>query len=385
MLHLFNKTYLEIDSFIDQNVDRIVISNLTGIPLSSHTERFFIGNLFAYGTSFEETVGEGKAFENFIQMLNTCNDHNVATNKKVIIYCDKETLMKITSLWFKLIFKNPQSATCYNIIKSWFNKESYMTNAGYLRATDEGNYIAFDINEPEFTQTFNTTTLSDEGQTVFFDKVKEMLSLEYYIASYYHDGSKKDSLKNIVKLMIKRHIRDMTKDVWRIIVKHIGSSKFQQVMNVSLNYTVSNYIQALDDIRFNSLRLIGANQSSYDDWSSIHTLPNFSNLSDPQIEEIKEQILKVYAIALHGLTYTDFDSFSSMMKNRNNLFFKIAKSNNITDEELTQVVGSSFLVNDLEKFWSSIDLKNINVYLLAHFVELKEANQQALLTGYVLK
>lgn len=385
MLHLFKKTYLDIDSYVDSNIDRIVLSKEKGTEFYKLLEDFFKGKLIAYGQDLNDVIGEGKIFNDFISMLNVCYEHNTKTNRKVVIYCDRSTFMLLSSMWFKTILKMPQNSSVFNILKSYFNKQIYISNIMYERPNNNDDYETFNLNEADFYQTFDTVQLKNTDVDDFYNKVKGSLSLEYYIASYYYDNSFKDELKNTAKLMILRLMGYVVKDAWKIISTNIANKKFREKMLVSKEYNNSNYIDALNDIRFNSLKSFGANLSNTDDWSSVHVLPDVSYLSDAQVEEIKNQIVKCYALAVNGLDNDDFNSFGSYLKKNLNLYFDVLKSRNFSDQTFEEIVSPLNLSEGLEKFWSSVDRRNINFFLIDQFIEIKIASQQSLLSGYCLK
>lgn len=384
MLHLFKKTYLEIDSFIDGNIDRIIISETHGNPPYSKMEIFYDGILMGYGLTLDDVAGEGKAFSSFLNMLKACYQHNVNANTKVIIYCDKPSLMKILTMWHKLILQNPTSANSFSILRAHFNKQIYMTNASYERANDQDNYEAFGINESEFTACFNNTTLTEQDQD-FLNSIRDSLSLELYLSSYYYNGTFKDQLKSVVKLMATRYIKDITKETWTRIVTNIANSNFREKLNFTSSYNFSNYPEAFGDSRLNSLKMVGANLPFYDDSSSIHTLPNISTLTEPQIEEIKSQVLTCYFYSMNDLSSDIPENFGTQYKQKLDLFFNIAKSDIISDVDFEKFVDSTKLVNSVEKFWSLPDQKNINFFFIDEITKLKASNQQALLSGYLLK
>lgn len=385
MLHLFKKTYLDIDSNIDSNLDRIIISEKAGHPPYSKMEIFFHGNLLGHGLNLEEVVGEGKTFGSFVSMLETCFQHNSSTNKKVIIHCDKIAFMKFSSLWFKLILKNPTASGCFKILLGFFNKQTFITNAAYDKANDQENYESFDMNELEFTQIFNQTTLTDENKETFLNSIKSSLSLEYYMASYYYDGSFKNELKAMVKLMIHRFVKDLVKDIWTKIATNISNKSLRDKMGFNGTYNFINYSNALSDVRLNSLRSMGAHLPFYDDWSSIHTLPFISSLSEPQIEEIKDQIIKTTFYSINSVNLEGLEIISNLLKPKLDLYFKISRDETFSDQDFDIVINSVSLSNDIEKFWSHPDRKNINFFFIDELTQLKANNQQALLSEYVLK
>ena len=63
MLHLFKKVYIEFDTRMSVDHDRIVISEEMGYPMHDELGKIAGGVLINYGTSIDEVIGyrgEGK-------------------------------------------------------------------------------------------------------------------------------------------------------------------------------------------------------------------------------------------------------------------------------------------------------------------------------------
>jgi hypothetical protein len=120
MLHLFNKTYLEFDDNVDINIDRVVISSRYGIPVLAALDKVAYGELLSYGKTLDDVLGEG----DFIDFIESVVTHGTTSNKKVIIFCDKQNYNKFVSLWFKLILPNLDSTSfcnCFSVLSSTFS------------------------------------------------------------------------------------------------------------------------------------------------------------------------------------------------------------------------------------------------------------------------
>jgi hypothetical protein len=60
MLHLFNKTYLDVDFCIDVNEHRIVVSEENGVSMLEALEKISSGKLYAAGKTVDDIVGHDK-------------------------------------------------------------------------------------------------------------------------------------------------------------------------------------------------------------------------------------------------------------------------------------------------------------------------------------
>ena len=102
MLHLFNKVYLEFDDKIDVNLDRVVISNRYGIPMSQNIEKISYGKVIHFSKNLNE-LNSTISFENLITELKL---HGDSSGKKIMIYCDKQNYIRFMATWFKLVLPN---------------------------------------------------------------------------------------------------------------------------------------------------------------------------------------------------------------------------------------------------------------------------------------
>jgi hypothetical protein len=384
MLHLFKKTYLDIDSFIDPNLGRIVISKVAGNPLSSKMELFYVGRLFAHGHSVSDVIGADKIYTSFADMLDFCFNYNEQTGKKLVIYCDKESYAEIAAMWFKTIFVNIDASSAYRIVSTYFNKQILITTPDYNRPHDQDNYVQFNLTEQEFTQTFNNV-VTPTGIENFLTKSQSERSIEYLLASYYFNGSHKDQLKGKVKLMMNRYVQDFMRDCWKTLVYNIGNARFREFLGLS-TYNVDDYASALNDVRLNSLKIAGADNYQRDDWEVKYNL-NLATFTDPQVQEIKELIAKITISTIYGFDAPESNSgqFPQDLNDKLNLFVNILKYSQFSDQDFDRVINAENLLDATERFWAPTDVENINIFLVDYFVTMKKQNQQALLSTYLLK
>ena len=57
MFHLFRKTYIEVETRIDLNVHRIVISETHGYPVLEMLSKIYGGALLAFGSTYDDIFG----------------------------------------------------------------------------------------------------------------------------------------------------------------------------------------------------------------------------------------------------------------------------------------------------------------------------------------
>ncbi len=229
MLHLFNKTYLEIDSFINLNIDRIVISKEAGLNLLENLKQLYIGRLFACGATLSDVVGTDKIYPTFASMLDFCYEFNNTADKKIVIYCDKATYMTLSSMWFKMNFKEIDSTAAYRIIKASFSKDILLGGKTVHNLEDE--YLQALPSQLEFHNAYQLATVDASSLTSFMSKIADGKSIEYMMSSYFVDGSYKDQLKKSVRFMINRHVEVSLYEVWKSIQTNILRKSVQEALS----------------------------------------------------------------------------------------------------------------------------------------------------------
>lgn len=370
MIHLFNKTYLDIDKFIDDSQDRIVISAQNGFRMLGRPEPEQYGWLHAYGTNFDEVVGEGKAFSSLYDMLAFCLTKNDTDNRRVIIYCDKDTYMKISALWFKTIFQSITAIQSYKIVKADFARTILLGSKQMARVQAE--YLAAMPTEEEFASVFAANTPVGDA-TAFLASTANFKSLEFLLASYLYDGSYKAQLKSIYRLMINRNVESMLRDAWSCLRTNALQTEFQSAIGIQL-YTVENIISLLDDpavaLLTNALP---------------HTLPttegssstiDLTTLTAAELAELKG-IVELILSYPNGNMSTVFS--------RANQYFAIVARTEFTDADLEAVITLELSNSEGVRFWNLKDRENLNLYFLDFVFESKKANQVAALAPYLLK
>jgi hypothetical protein len=369
MIHLFNKTYLDIDKFIDDSQDRIVISAQNGFRLLGRPEPEQYGWLHAYGTTFDEVVGEGKTFSSLYDMLAFCLTKNDTDNRRVIIYCDKATYMLLCALWFKTIFQSITASQAYKIIKADFSKAIVLGSK--LQAKVQAEYLATMPTTEEFDTVFAANT-PDGDATSFLSSISNLKSLEFLLASYFYNDSCKVQLKSVYRLMINRNVESMLRDTWSCIRANALQSDFQSAIGIQ-SYTIDNVISLLEDPAVSVLTNV-----------LPHTLPTTEKISstiDLTVLSTEDKAtLKQLVASVHTFTNDTSNVFS-----RANQYFDIVSKTEFTDADLETVIALELSNEDGVRFWSLKDRENINLYFLDFVFESKKSNQVAVLSPYLLK
>jgi len=370
MIHLFNKTYLDIDAFIDDSQDRIVISAQNGFPMLGRPEPLQYGWLHAYGTSFDEVVGAGKTFSSIFDMFQFCLDKNISDNRRVIIYCDKETFMTISSLWFKTIFKSIDAEHSYKFVKSAFARSVIIGAKSNARI--QATYLAQIPTMSEFSTAFagaSTEASSEE----FLASIANFKSLEFLLSSYLVDGSYKEQLKTVYRLMINRTVETMMLDAWKCIRYNALQTEFQSTVGIS-HYTIDNILDLLSDPGVAGL--VNALPYTLPSTEGVKSSLDLTTISDTEFNELKSKVELI-------LSYPSGDMgpiFSKFTQ-----YFNTARKAEFTDSDLESAIALELLNSEGVRLWSLKDRDNINIYFIDHVFEAKKANQTSTLTPYLLK
>lgn len=376
MFHLFNKTYIDIDAFINMNIDRIVISKTNGVPLLAVLNQMYAGRLFGYGKTLSDIVGPDKQFPTLLDMLKFCFDYNKSTNKRIVIYCDREAHMELTSAWFKNIFVNIDSDSAYRIVQAYFAKEILVSQRDVTDLQD--HYKVFAIQRDEFTTVFNATVDNplDDG---LLNEITGYRSVEYLLASYIYNGSHMEELKNRTYDMIVRHTEEHLKETWRSIQINIMKQSWQEMLYTK-TYTLDNILEIDQDPQLQALK----NTNAWRAYAGVSELPreqmNITGYSDAEINQIKSQVNKTYFNSPNE--DTPHPSFI-----RKDIYIDLCRKpkDQFTEADLITVLDMELNPPDDERFYSLKDMVSINIYLADFFFEARKYGRNATLAPYLLK
>jgi hypothetical protein len=375
MFHLFRKTYIEIDSFIDLNLDRIIISETNGYPVLEMLNSLYIGTAHAYGSAYEDVVGEGKQFSSFLDMMQFCFNQNESTDTKIIIYCDQTAYVRIISEWYKTIFVSIDAESAYIITKANFNKEVLITHRSIQGLADQ--YETFLPSLEVFQTTFDMITVDEVDSYSFVNGLGNNRSIEYLLASYLYNGSHKDELKYRLWDMLNRHVEEYFKEAWRSVQLNILKEGWQTLLGTSA-YSLNNITDVLDDPVLEPLKRTNAWRAAAGGINTARTPLDLSSFTEEEITKIKELTHKTWLPSLPTTpVHPAFD--------RAHTYIDIVKSPGVTDEELLQIIDYELNPPDDLRFYSMKDEESVNVYFVDWILEARRLENIAILEPYVLK
>lgn len=379
MLHLFKKTYITLDISVDLDYHRFVVSKEVGYPLGDFLEALHPNKLLGYGRSFEELKEKGQTIEDIIQACLLKNNENY----KCIIYCDKESFSKFLSIWFKSIFLNIDCKSSYQIIQAYFSKRTLLSY--YSDRSTKGDEPFIHTRKQtfeEFKEIFDSTEENTEVTNLAM-QLNSSRTLEYLLGTYIYDGSYKEELKNITKVMINRYVEGVLKETWRTLIENaILKPEFLKVLNIDTVYSLEN----LDDIK-NEERLqplVKANA-----WRMVHTKFD-RNRKDLNLKEFdwKEILLIKYQIQAslwENVTYKPIPKLVDNLTSRVFLYMDCLLAPEFTDDHLEEILNFERNTFDHCRFWTMKDIENINWYLADYFLQCKHIGETEKLEKFKLR
>jgi len=372
MFHLFNKTYLHIDSFINGYEDRMVISETNGYPMFDLLEKVYTGTLLAYGTSVSEVVGPEKKYEKFLNLFEFCFDRNNETETRIVIYCDPEAFMEISSVWFKTIFVNIDSQSAYKILKAYFAKLILQGGRGEPHLNNQ--YREFLFSYEDFKVIFDRVEVTEAEASALLSKIVGFRSMEYLVASYTYNASHKQELKATVYKMLTRFVEEFLIEGWRTIQENILKEDFQTEFDLAY-YNLDNILDMVNDPKLEALKSTNA-------WRALAGVGDYrkpldmTTLTQSDVDLIKEQISFMDA---HVGTESH-PNFTRAMK-----YIDICHRGELTEEELDLLLDPEFHPIEDTRWWSIKDRENMNLYLLEMIFNERLKGRTSSLSPYLLK
>ena len=363
MLHLFNKVYLEIDDKINLELDRVVISQENGVPVSIELERVTAGQLIAYGRTFEEVASDFPALMN---LLKTTGNQ---TGKKIVIYADRDAYKSVLSTWLKSMLPNLDIASFKTIVDHMIYKERVMANTSLSSSyTLSMQTIWKDFGD------FETQWRAARAQPVDFTGMN--LSYEFLIADYLSGSTKyEDALRATMHKFLVRWYRELFTDNRQMCLINLTNSRFQSDLGIdpaTIDITATNPLANIPVLAYYADETIwGAPE---DATANAYGYITLEGISTEQAEGLRNTILYVYSKfegmlidtwVFRALDWVDVGTRTSMTKAE-------------MDAILDFVVNTPFDTCLVPRF----DFENVNFPLFLYFLAQKKNNKD--LTTYRL-
>jgi len=354
MLHLFNKVYLEFDDKIEINFDRVVISEKYGIQMLQLLDQVAYGKLITFGKSYEEVI-DG----DFYKFIETVRDFGIASNKKIIIYCDKQAYKKIIAQWFKSILPNLDFAGFKTIVDHTIYNQRIVSN------TQLSSVYSIKLNSmweglSDVENAWNAVDLVD------LNPLQNMnYSYEFLISTYLSgDDSRKEELKKTMHMFLRRWFKEMFTDNRQMVLLNITNHKFLSTLGINPQSVDVTQLDPLDNIpQLESY----ADNEIWERNENAYGVCKLEGLSDEKAVKLMNTLLNI------------FEKFEGMQINQTVFGIKDyvttacaeSISNETMDDLLTYVTNNPFDTSLVPRF----DFENVNFTLLQHFLSEKYNNK----------
>ena len=343
MLYLFNKVYIANDSTIDDNLDRVVISQQHGIQMHEALDGIVSGELIAYGKSLEDIL-TNLSYETFINNLNIRANE---TNKKIVIYADDINFSKFIAIWFKSILKSPTANASWNILNSYIEKEKIMKNWRYASMLTNSTIFS-QVTKENFTRHFNSI------ETAYSLNV-DNLSFESLLATYLSTGEKREHFKNTLINILNRSMQELVLEIKHTYIK---------------NYKKPNFIDLDVDIDFFTKSSLYPNEHL--GRVSTQSIVNIPGASQEDIDKFKLVATKIL---------TEWEQFKTMSSVVSRISLIDYVRTELTDEQLNYLINFEKTGLSVTRLYSSADEEKINVYHLDFILNSSTED----LAPYILK
>ena len=353
MLHLFNKVYLEFDHKINVDIDRVVISNEFGNQMSAEFEKYTYGRLIRYAKTLEE-LNDKIVFDDFILEL---KGHGSYSNKKLIIYCDKNNYLKFIASWMKLVMPTLDFNTFKDISNLTIYRERCVSNT----QLSSQNAVTIDSIFEEFTTT--------DWQYGWDNKINGQLSpavmgvnisYEFLLANYLAGNREYiEPLLLTVHRFLRRFFQEIFTDNRQMVVLNINNHRFQQALGFSGTADITgNPLKNIEVLKYYNDSQIWSTPTTVS--SGVYGICNLSNLPQEKITGLRNTLFNIYN-SFEGMTTntTVFEAFN---------WLEIACRDEMTQEEFDEIIkiisASPYDTCLIPRF----DFENVNFPLFLHIL-----------------
>lgn len=324
MLHLFNKVYLEFDNKINVDIDRVVISETYGIPMSSQLQQFSYGELIRFSKNLNELTSE-ITFDDFILELKS---HSVRTNKKIIIYCDKVNYIRFMASWFKLMMPELDYDTYKTISVLTIFRERCVSNTQLSSQNAVNVSSIFDeITEEEWQDGWDNKILGQISPAL----MGVSISYEFLLANYLSgDDTYNEDLLKTSHRFLRRFFQECFTDNRQMVLLNINNHRMQTALgyeNVNLDFS-GNPLNEIDFFQYYADPVIWDTPTTVS--SGLYGMCKLNELDQDRIDGLRNTILDVYGKFEGMVTNTTiFEVFD---------FLEIACRDSMTVEELDEII-----------------------------------------------
>lgn len=369
MLHLFNKVYLEFDNKINVDIDRVVISEQYGLPMASEFEKYTYGQLIRFAKNIEELSSE-LTFDDFILEL---KGHSTRSNKKLIVYCDKENYLKFMASWLSLMMPSLDYDTFKDIANLTIYRERCVSNT----QLSSQNAVTVDAIFDNFTE--------QDWQSAWNNKIAGQISpgllgvsisYEFLLANYLAgDANYVEPLLVTAHRFLKRWFQELFTDNRQMVLLNINNHRLQEALDFSGVIDISgNPLVGIESLKYYADPQIWSIPTTVS--SGVYGICNLSGLSQEKIDGLRNTVLNVYG-SFEGMQ-TNTTIFESLD------WLEVACRDSMTQSELDDIISyvsvSPFDTCLIPRF----DFENVNFPLFLHILKKHHEQDNEYLKKFII-
>ena len=380
MIHLFKKIYVTTDKIIDLGYDRIVVSQNHGLDVLEDLQKINSGKLISYSLEWSGILGsKDVTYPTAIDLFTKLADHCDATDKRVMIYCDDDSLQFIRSTRYKHILKTPTKDS----VKSLLQAHVFKFNV-FFRGRFSGNSGAG--GSEEILKLTNFDTIYDSVKAgsatkrkAFVKKYISTISIEHLFANYLHDKSTKAELKSVIKILLKKDIEKYLYELKEVFFVHFLTRKVADKFNLNAPYNFDNISSILDDTSDIAQVFIKDDMwvSKYMNIASSNNNVLFDNISASDLVTIR----KFTQIIADG--WSQFKLYDAGKSDVNKLDFIECITGEFTDTLLDSLIEMESTYDNESGSFFALSLETVNHYLIHSLLDAKSNADSAFLSRYI--
>jgi hypothetical protein len=347
-------------------------------------------DLIAFARNLDELIGPDKKYANFLLFLNDVNRKADSHNSKIIIYCDRDAYLKLTSKWIKIILPNATPDDAYGIVSSsmfmtrMFGISEEVSFTRPYRQTQIEHYVS----PQEFHAQYNATVVEDNVYDGFVSLITPTISFEYLLASYFVNGTHKDTIKNILKTTLREGAQQHVYEAKAFLLRQLLSkNSMAEDCTPTKSYDLGNLdtitLDPAFDIWFDNT-LWGVEGVPVTHTSSSQF--QFEKLTASQFQKLKSHL------ELHWKRLWLFEDIENLGPRatawKAEVFrtLEIVISNQLTDSDLEFVIQTqlSSQTPDPSCQFGQIDISKFNMPLINYIIRCVLNDEKDKLNGFVL-
>lgn len=367
MLHLFNKIYVDFDSKINVNIDRVVISETYGVQMLQEMEKYTYGKLIRFAKNLSSLNCQ---FDDFIVEL---KEHVNRTNKKVIIYCDRANYGSFIATWFSFILPSLDYTTFKDLADlTIYNKRCIANNQMSTQNELSVDYIFESFDNEYWENSWNNKISGQISPEIIGINVSYEFLLANYLAGDKHYIS---ALLKTAHLFLRRFFQEILIENRQLVLLNINNHYFQEclgfVYDVNLN---DNPLENIEQLQYYNDEEIWSKTTTLS--SGIYGSCKLQNLSQEKIDGLRNTLFNV--ISKFEGAMTNAPIYESLK------WLEIATREEITELEFIDIIKFISKKPFYTCFIPRFDFENVNFPLVLHILKKYNKNDTDYLQKFII-